>query len=247
MEMIFCFCQKCLDEIDRLHSEGGMLPAFLNAYSGQLCANCGRQLQLVGTRKFEVEMLNVQEQDGVHQYTEFAVLRFIPEAEVEAEPNYLLIIGCSQRKDPTPQPLYAMYRYDGPTYRTLRKLRREGCFPDNVDVQIISARYGLLGLREPILNYEQKMIPERAAELAPVIQKDLRHIMTAYGGLTGEPISVYDQVFINLGKTYMRTLKGFHWGLVSTMEASGRIGQKNSQMKAWLERISQERTEGKEG
>lgn len=47
-----------------------------------------------------------------------------------------------------------------------------------------------------------------------------------------------DQVFINLGKTYMRTLDGFHWEMVSTMEvASGGIGLKTQQMKAWLERV----------
>ena len=60
--------------------------------------------------------------------------------------NYLLIISCSQRKADTTKPIYAMYRYDGPTYRTLRKLRREGRFLDTVDVLIISAEYGLIGL-----------------------------------------------------------------------------------------------------
>jgi len=71
--------------------------------------------------------------------------------------NYLLIISCSQRKLDTPQSIYAMYRYEGPTYQILRKLRREGHFPLDVDVLIISARYGLLGLREPIHTYNQKM------------------------------------------------------------------------------------------
>ena len=40
--------------------------------------------------------------------------------------NNLLIISCSQRKLDTPERIYAMYRYDGPTYQILRKLRREG-------------------------------------------------------------------------------------------------------------------------
>ena len=79
MEMIFCFCQKCLDEIDRANREADSLPDYLNAYSDQLCSNCGRQLKMAGTRKFEVEMLNFQEQDGVHLFTEYAVLRHIAE------------------------------------------------------------------------------------------------------------------------------------------------------------------------
>ena len=142
--------------------------------------------------------------------------------------NYLLIISCSQRKTDTPKPIYAMYRYNGPTYKTLRKLRREGRFPRDVDVLIISARYGLVGLREPIPDYNRKMTAKRADELRPCVQAHLKTIIE---------IQQYQQVFINLGKTYMRTLEGFHWGLISTLEASGGIGLKTSQMKAWLEQI----------
>ena len=40
--------------------------------------------------------------------------------------NYLLIISCSQRKVETSEPLPALERYDGPTYRTLRKAMHEG-------------------------------------------------------------------------------------------------------------------------
>lgn len=143
--------------------------------------------------------------------------------------NYLLIISCSQRKLDTPEPIYAMYRYDGPTYQTLRKLRREGHFPLDLDVLIISARYGLLGLREPIHTYNQKMTVERADELRPYVQERLRKIITA---------QQYQQVFINLGKVYRQTLEGFHWGTTSTMEASGGIGLKTQQMKTWLKRIA---------
>lgn len=143
--------------------------------------------------------------------------------------NYLLLISCSQRKLDTPEPIYAMYRYDGPTYQTLRKLRREGHFPLDLDVLIISARYGPLGLREPILHYDKKMTAKRADALRPFVQAHLKTIIE---------IQQYQQVFINLGKTYRRTLDGFHWGTTSTIEASGGIGLKTQQMKAWLERIA---------
>ena len=142
--------------------------------------------------------------------------------------RYLLLVSCSQRKIESPRAIYAMYRYDGPTYRCLRKRYREGRFPDNLDVLIILARYGLLTWRAPILNYEQQMTATRADELRPFVQERLREIVD---------VQQYDQVFINLGKTYMRTLEGFHWGLTSTMEASGGIGLKNQQMQAWLSRI----------
>ena len=228
MEMIFCFCQKCLDEIDRLCRESEPLPAYLNAYSGPFCSNCGRQLKMAGTRKFEVEMLNVQEQDGVHQYTEYAVLRFI----AEPSKNYLLIISCSQRKLTTPEPLAAIDRYDGVTYRILRKMRREGWTPENLDVLILSAKYGLMEAGMPAENYDEKMTVARADELRDSVQDALK-------GFIEKKEGGYHQVFINLGRAYMRTLEGFHWGLVSTMEASGAIGLKNSQMKAWLARIAE--------
>ena len=227
MEMIFCFCQRCLDEIDRLCRDPNTVPAFLNAYSRPLCSNCGKQLEMADTRKFEVDFVNAVGQEGVHQYTEYMVKRYI----AETSQNYLLIISCSQRKLDTSDTLAAIDRYDGMTYRILRKMRREGWTPDNLDVLILSAKYGLMPAGAPAENYDQKMTNARADELRESVQETLKtYIDTREGG--------FEQVFINLGKAYMRTLEGFHWGLVSTMEASGRIGLKNSQMKAWLERIN---------
>ena len=150
--------------------------------------------------------------------------------------NYLLIISCSQRKIETPGVLPAMDRYDGPTYRTLRKFCPDGIMPENLDVVIISAKHGLLRCKQPITHYDQQMTTERADELRPEVQAELKRLIE---DKRESPFSsgAYDQVFINLGKTYMRTLDGFHWGTISTMEASGGIGLKTQQMKAWLERI----------
>ena len=232
MEMIFCFCGECLSALDPLASD--TIPAFLYAYPQPKCANCGKNRKLVGTRKFEVDLVGYTEKNGVCQHTEYKVVRYIAEtSEVgggsrDRLKNYLLLISCSQRKVETSQAIPAIDFYDGPVYRTLRKLGREGRFPDNVAVLIISARYGLIPLGMPIETYDEKMTAQRADELRQEIQKRLKVFM-AY--------KPYDQVFINLGKVYMQTLEGFHWGLVSTLEASGGIGQKTSQMKAWLERI----------
>ena len=144
--------------------------------------------------------------------------------------RYLLIISCSQRKIVTEAPLPAIERYDGPVYRCLRKYRDtfDG-FPDNLDILIISALYRLIESRTLICNYDERMTDQRAAKLLPQVQEFLRWYTSRHK---------YDQVFINLGKTYMRTLEGFHWGLISTLEATGGIGQKTQQMKAWLERIA---------
>lgn len=150
--------------------------------------------------------------------------------------NYLLIISCSQRKVETDGFVPAIDRYDGPTYRCLRKFRDRNLdnrFPNNLRILILSAKFGLIHPETEIPAYDLKMTTERAEEIRHEVKLDLYHCLhfykIAYGGM--------DQVFINLGKTYRQTLDGFHWGTISTMEASGGIGLKTQQMKAWLERI----------
>lgn len=144
--------------------------------------------------------------------------------------NYLLIISCSDRKVSKVRQLAAIDLYDGPTYRTLRKFLRKNFLVDtvNLNVRIISAKHGLITSTEQIAPYDQKMTPQRATELQLSVQETLDTLLQTED---------YEQVFINLGKIYRRTLEGFHWGLVSTVEASGGIGLKTQQMKAWLERI----------
>ena len=144
----------------------------------------------------------------------------------------LLLIGCSQRKVKTSEPLAAAELYDGPTYRCLRKMYRGGRNLENVDVLIISAKHGLLTAQQPIYDYDQHMTLHRSDELRPDIQDRLKHVISSKEG-------GYDEVYINLGKNYRRTLEGFDWGEVSILEASGGIGQKTSQMKAWLEKLSE--------
>ena len=147
--------------------------------------------------------------------------------------NSLLIIGCSQRKIQSSGEIPAMDRYDGPTYRCLRKFRDTFGFPDNLRILILSAKYNLIFPETHIADYDMEMTRQHAKDIAVDVQCDLIRCLIfydmAYGGT--------DQVFINLGKNYMRTLEGFNWGTISTMEASGGIGLKTQQMKAWLERL----------
>lgn len=71
---------------------------------------------------------------------------------------YLLIVMCSKRKRSAPDLLPALERYDGIFFRILRKARREGHWPDNLDILILSAKYGLLELDTAIENYDLRMI-----------------------------------------------------------------------------------------
>lgn len=145
----------------------------------------------------------------------------------------VLLVSCSQRKIDSPGEIPAMDRYDGPTYRCLRKFRDTFGFPDNLRILILSAKYNLIFPETRIPDYDMEMTLARAKDIAIDVQCDLIRCLIfndrAYGGT--------DQVFINLGKNYMQTLEGFNWGTIATMEASGGIGQKTQQMKAWLERL----------
>lgn len=148
--------------------------------------------------------------------------------------NYLLLISCSQRKIETETLLPAIERYDGPVYRCLRKYRDTfNGFPNNLRILILSAKYRLIMPETEIDAYDFKMTADHAEVIGATVQSHLTQCFQfyniAYGGM--------DEVFLNLGKTYMQTLDGFHWETTRTLEASGGIGQRVQQMRKWLGNI----------
>jgi cytoplasmic iron level regulating protein YaaA (DUF328/UPF0246 family) len=151
---------------------------------------------------------------------------------VESEPRYLLIVACSQRKRPDPGLLPAIERYDGVNFRVLRKARREGYWPKNLDVLILSARYGLLKANDPIEDYDLRMTRERAITLQAQISADLDVYLKR---------TPYNEIFVNLGKTYLIALASSEALMGQDRRvryATGGIGDKMSQMKRWLRDIS---------
>jgi hypothetical protein len=63
-----------------------------------------------------------------------------------------------------------MERYDGVHFRVLRKAQREGYWPENLDMLILSAKYGLLDLDTVIEHYDLRMTSEQALQLKPLNQ-----------------------------------------------------------------------------
>jgi queuine/archaeosine tRNA-ribosyltransferase len=59
----------------------------------------------------------------------------------------------TQRKRPEQGLLPAIERYDGVHFRVLRKAKREGYWPRNLEVLIVSAKYGLLELDPKAIPY----------------------------------------------------------------------------------------------
>jgi hypothetical protein len=82
----------------------------------------------------------------------------------------LLVLGCSQTKRDAPGLLPAIDRYDGSSYRVLRKFLRNREWPRNLSIAVLSARYGLVGGFTSIEDYDERMTPRKASEWAPYCQ-----------------------------------------------------------------------------
>lgn len=143
------------------------------------------------------------------------------------EPKRLLIIACSQRKRPDPGLLPAIERYDGGSYRVLRKIKREGRWPKNLDVLILSAKYGLIEASTPIADYEQRITRDRASQLKPQVIQALQ---------TYSQYNTYFEVYVDLGQDYLSAVEGFEqfFSGSSITRVKGRIGERLKSLKSWL-------------
>ncbi len=140
----------------------------------------------------------------------------------------LLIISCSNKKDDSKNKLPAIKRYTGAYYKVLNKLMRENKFPEDVELLIISAKYGLLKPNELIDYYDLKMTYEQAKLLNKRIISKLKIYLKN---------KCFDEIFINLGKEYMASISGFQELIhprTKVIIAKGRIGERMKQMKEWL-------------
>jgi predicted RNA-binding protein len=142
--------------------------------------------------------------------------------------KYLLIIPCSKRKIETIQDkVVALDLYDGPFYRIIRKNFREYGELNNLDIGILSAKYGLIPSYEHIAYYDQKMTANRARELSASIKKILTKQLRR---------NDYREIFINVGKSYMLALETCSHILNSenVVSAHGMIGERMQQLKTWM-------------
>lgn len=138
----------------------------------------------------------------------------------------LLILACSKRKLVHPNLLPALERYDGGSFRVIRRAKRKGYLPAHLDILIISAQYGLISGETPIAYYERAMDSARMKVLQPEITKALQPFWR----------NPSLEVFIDLGSSYSRVIEDLT--LLEdrpTIEiARGRIGERLAQLKHWL-------------
>jgi hypothetical protein len=140
----------------------------------------------------------------------------------------LLILSCSKRKRSGPDLLPAIERYDGPTFRVLRRfLREQPGRAGQLDVFVLSAAYGLIPGWSPINEYDQVMTPQRATELRD-------EMLTIFANLirTG-----YTKLCLAMSAKYLMALEG--WPALVPKEVSvvitdGLQGSKLTQLKRWL-------------
>lgn len=150
--------------------------------------------------------------------------------------RYMLIIACSQRKSLEPGLLPALERYDGGSFRLLRKAKREGYLPERLDILILSAKYGLISASTSIATYEQRMTRERARELQAQTMQTLQIYARQHS---------YEEVYVDLGQDYYPAIGDVSKLFVnaSIICAQGKIGKRLARVKHWLKLTSEtERT-----
>jgi hypothetical protein len=143
--------------------------------------------------------------------------------------NRLLILSCSQSKRPEAQLLPAYERYDGPSFRLLRRFLSQNL--NRPSVYILSAEYGLIHSNQCIPFYDRQMTRQRALELRSVVTAKLKRIFKnkLHEG-TGD-------VLICVGKDYFQVVDGTGALFSSTpliKVAEGSPGRKLSYLHDWL-------------
>ncbi len=119
----------------------------------------------------------------------------------------------------------AIERYDGPAFRLLRRYLNRS--DEDLEIYILSAKFGLITHQTSIPYYEQKLRSDRIEELKERISKQ------NFFSKTHER----KPFFINLGKTYSQVFEPVFEGLVknsNTTFASGSSGKRLAEMYDWL-------------
>ncbi len=148
-------------------------------------------------------------------------------ANARSGTGHLLILACSKAKSEKRVPAPAVSLYDGVNFRVLRKFLRERGWPPELQIKILSARYGLIDATELIESYDKRLRQDQAREINEQTLAGLQRLP--------EPVSI----FINLGRAYGPAVEGIERRFPGSQitYATGRIGERMHQMKEWLARL----------
>lgn len=138
--------------------------------------------------------------------------------------SVLLIQACSKSKNTPEERAQALELYDGYFFKIIKKAIKEGELRDDIDICILSAKYGIVDSTETIEYYNQKMTTERARELRESVLAAITERIEQRN---------YDKVLLNLGETYREAVKGLSEETsvnVEAIEGEG-IGRKGHVLK----------------
>ncbi|MEG4305098.1 DUF6884 domain-containing protein [Microcoleus sp. D3_18a_C4] len=141
--------------------------------------------------------------------------------------RHLLILACSQRKRSDADSLPAIERYDGPTFRLLRRFLRKQPSA-RLEIYILSAKFGLIPSDYQIPNYDQRMTKMRSRQLQPEVIAKFEDILSAKS---------YQKLCICLGQDYFLALDKYDMLIKSGLAvriATGSLGKKLATLHDWL-------------
>jgi hypothetical protein len=161
----------------------------------------------------------------VRQFIEKNILN----KEQEYRNNRLLIISCSKTKKEISNniKIQAINLYDGPVYRVLRKHIRNFDNNNDLNILIISAKYGLIQPMDKILKYDQFMTPIQAERIKIKIKNQFSKIIYKKN---------YSDILVNLSSEYLKATS-LALGLLSNTNIiilNGRIGKRLRETKQWI-------------
>lgn len=172
----------------------------------------------------------------------------------------LLILSCSMTKRDGPQYMPARERYDGPIWRTLRRVDPE---EQKARVGFLSAEYGFREARTTIENYDRRMTPEIAAAMKagglgtrwprPKTQRRAmpsgEHPGMHIASMTAHGRKPFVDVCLVGGALYLDVMRhfvdlfqedGFVTGSATVTEICAPIGIMRQQMTIWMNRTMQD-------
>jgi len=98
----------------------------------------------------------------------------------------------------------------------------------NLEIVIISAKYGFLKSNDLIEYYNLRMTQNQAKELNSIIINNFKSLFEERH---------YCEIFVNLGNDYIPAIKGLEKIVpqeTKLLYAKGKVGERKSQMKKWI-------------
>ncbi len=119
-----------------------------------------------------------------------------------------------------------MELYSGYYYKIIKKARREGDLRSDIDICILSAKYGLIDANAEITEYDQKMNRVQALDLQEDVETTLIKKLKENN---------YKKVVINAGEDYRVALKRFIQNSDIEVEVlHGQLGERGSVLKKMI-------------